>query len=574
MLLLICVLTSTIVLWPTLKPESLTTTVPTGSTQCSTVPVFNACSMWWNADRAASGFANYWHAPVFFPERGTFAFSEPQPATLVVAPLFWLRVPPVVSYKVYMLLSLTLNGLFGAKLLRNRFSLPPFLSATASIAVILLPIVHQQIDVIQLMPVWAILWTWESFDRLCERPGLRRAVVAGLAFGATFWLSIHHAMFLGIVLCGPVLLLVRKPQDWHLWTAAAVAILTAATMVLPLVLPIRKYLSQHEFERQEKTVAALSAVAADYLHPQSNSITSTFRPVATRRQLSVGWLRWGLGLLGIFLGVCRPRTQRMTLFLCATAVLSFFLSLGTNLQVSDFNIWKSLVEIVPGLGWVRNVFRFAYFVQLVLVVFSFVAIHRLSLQIRIHIRRLNAQPNRTAGYLWCVAVAAVCLIAVIEQPPAPFLLVAVPDLDSASDWTDYVQSHLKPGNSILCLPFPPGQTVRDLEITAHWMYYQIRHGRPMLNGYSGFFPARWFQLQHAVNTIPTPSFPEFGRPSLNTILRGANVQLIVVSRKDYDAASLVQRLSVDSECRLIFSSADGKDIYQITWHPITARQIP
>src|SRR5690606_4693790 len=121
-------------------------------------------------------------APIFFPETDTFAFSEPQPATLRVAPVIWLSGSRILAYNAYMWLSLALNGLTTVWLLRS-LGHRWWLSILGGIGMLLLPLVHDQIDVLQLIPLWGILWTWESVRRLGERPSPAIGCTAGLAIG-------------------------------------------------------------------------------------------------------------------------------------------------------------------------------------------------------------------------------------------------------------------------------------------------------------------------------------------------------------------------------------------------------
>ena len=53
------------------------------------------------------------------------------------------------------------------------------------------------------------------------------------------------------------------------------------------------------------------------------------------------------------------------------------------------------------------------------------------------------------------------------------------------------------------MPFPEGRTSRDYLGTSQWMYWQIRHWRPMVNGYSGFFPEPFRDLKKAMETFPS-----------------------------------------------------------------------
>src|SRR5437879_1446659 len=74
-----CVLAALITTWPLAR--NLTSAIPLGTEHEATVPIFNLWSLWWTADRAVHGFTGYWDAPIFYPNRGVFTYSEPQPLT-------------------------------------------------------------------------------------------------------------------------------------------------------------------------------------------------------------------------------------------------------------------------------------------------------------------------------------------------------------------------------------------------------------------------------------------------------------------------------------------------------------
>ena len=154
-------------IWP--APRFLCTGLPTGPSSPATVPMLNAWTIWWNADRLAHGLAGYWDAPIFHPETGTFAFSEPQPATWIVAPIVWATGTPIPAYQVYLIGTLVLNAVFAVRLLRT---LPVrWAAATAGgVAVLLLPLVHQNREAAQLMSLWGILWTLEALIKHHRNP--------------------------------------------------------------------------------------------------------------------------------------------------------------------------------------------------------------------------------------------------------------------------------------------------------------------------------------------------------------------------------------------------------------------
>ena len=86
--------------WPLARFPA--TKLPTGNTQTETVPLLNLWTIWWNSDRLLHGLKGYWNAPIFHPAEETFAFSEPQPTTILVAPVIWLTGSRVLAYNVYL----------------------------------------------------------------------------------------------------------------------------------------------------------------------------------------------------------------------------------------------------------------------------------------------------------------------------------------------------------------------------------------------------------------------------------------------------------------------------------------
>ena len=55
------------------------------------------------------------------------------------------------------------------------------------------------------------------------------------------------------------------------------------------------------------------------------------------------------------------------LFLLATGTLAFVCSLGLRLDIYGWQPWSTVSAVFPGLAQARNVFRFAFFVQMVVV---------------------------------------------------------------------------------------------------------------------------------------------------------------------------------------------------------------
>jgi hypothetical protein len=463
-------------------PASLRSTLPVGRTLVPTVPLFNVWTIWWNVDRLQHGFRGYWDAPIFFPEEDAFAFSEPQPATLVVAPVIWLSGSRVLAYNVYLWLSLALNGLVCVWLLRSlghRWCL----SIAGGIGMLLLPLVHDQIDVLQLVPVWGILWTWGAARRLGEQPTMHVGCAAGLAIGISFAMSIHHGLFAAILLIGPPLVLLRRWRSRRLYVSGAVGIAAAALLILPLVLPMREALKAHDFQRTSDRAAGLSARAANYLAIGEQCLLRPEWIAGQEFRLSPGWGKSalaGVALLALFV---RRRRRRWTLFLVLTAGLSFALSLGPHLQLGAFQPWEAIRQWMPGMAQVRSVFRFAYFFQMAVVLLAVEGAHLLWI-----LGRWWPHRRRTRAVLGGLAICLL-LLAAVEMWPKQQELAGTPSAAQNRGWMEFVRRQTSPGRGIACLPFATGASVRDFVETTRWMHLGTYHGVPMVNGYSGFFPS-------------------------------------------------------------------------------------
>ena len=132
--------------------------LPLGTESAATVPLLNVWTIWWNADRAAHLYCGYWDAPIFAPTPGTFAFSEPMPTTVVVAPLVWFGGHRILAYNGFLLAALTLNGWTAFRLLRS-MRLRWLACVLGGGLVEMLPLVHSELGVLQMVPLCGIVWT-------------------------------------------------------------------------------------------------------------------------------------------------------------------------------------------------------------------------------------------------------------------------------------------------------------------------------------------------------------------------------------------------------------------------------
>lgn len=533
--------------------------LPTGVSTSATVPMFNAWTIWWNADRLACGLEGYWDAPIFHPIDGAFAFSEPQPATWAVAPIVWLSGSPIPAYHVYLVASLALNGLFAARLLLvigSGWSVSARWTAAlvGGVSVLLLPILHQHLDVLQLVPLWAVLWTLESLLKLNRQPAWQRGLELGIAFSLVFMTSVHHGLFLLLLLvltgwiCFPL-------KRWRCGlVGAGAAALTAAALLGPLLWPMHRIHGRHDFRRSERSVAALSAAPADWLHVPPTALFGGTPAAAAARPLMPGWLRGGLASLAIVLALAKPvggsAERRTILLLVAFTGAAIVCSLGLNLQWRGWQPWAMLGELAPPFARVRSVFRFAYFAQLGIVLLAATALGRLQ-----HHLATATRPRGWGHGLLGIVLASAGILVALEAPPAAVRAVGVPEISRQRPWTRFLRQHTPAGRGIVCLPFDRGYAANDFTSTARWMLYATQHHAPLVNGYSGFFPESWIQMTRRLHAEP------LGDAALAALV-AAKVEFVVIDRRQLASDPPTDPAGA-FYLRAVFRDPSGVDIYRL-----------
>ncbi len=550
--------------WPLVL--SPTSRLPIGTEPARTVPLFNAWTIWWNADRMLHGWNGYWDAPIFHPAENSFAFSEPQPTTMLVAPVLWLTDSRVLAYNAYLWGALVLSGLIAQRLLRL-VGVGRAIALGGGAAMLLLPIVHWQLGILQLVPVGAILWTWAALFKIsrlsggvgrvagnvrARRVALLRGCELGVAFAVALLTCVHHGLFLAILLVGACWTLGTRLLTGATWLALVSAVAVAAVLTAPVVVKLSRVTAVHQFERPPVMVSRLSAMPGDYTAAAGNSPTDLGSWAARPGwQLSPGLVKFALAVVGVVLGLCHRRLRWWTLFLLVTAVLAFLLSLGPNLRLGSWHPWWTLAEVVPGLSQVRNVFRFAYFVQMAVVLLAALGLHLLWIR---SLRR-HASPAWRYGSTGMLALAG--LAAVADPWPSTPRLGVVPDVADHRQWIALIRDQTPRGAAILCLPMAAGDQLLDFELCTEWMFWGTHHRVTMVNGYSGFFPHSYFEIREAI-----------GRSGMSeeVLLRLVDdgVKWLVVDRARWTSQIPAEANSESVSLQLILTNAGGVDVYHVS----------
>lgn len=539
--------------------------LPVRTHASATVPCLNAWTIWWNADRLLHGLADYWNAPIFYPEKGAFAFSEPQPLTILLAPLVWAYGTPLAAYHVYVVASLVLNG-FVAAILCRQIGLGRSAQALAALAMFFHPLVHRDLDVLQWIPVWPMLSVLVALIRLRNNPCLKHALLVAGAVLVMFYVCVHQAVLVVIVLG----LAVPFYIPWRKWFAivrvAMVATAIVAVGLVPLIWPMYAIARQHRLTRQMETVRAGSASLRDWCRVDEGMWLPAkighghhggpCSPEATARPMLPGLFRLMLVPVALVAVAVMPEKRWLIWWVCAIVCLSAGLSLGPNLQLGGFNLWQWFRH-VPGLGLVRSPYRFGFLAQGALVILAVIGWNFLALWCR---HKMQGHARLFWRLLLSGLVVTSALFAALEMIASQPRFVVVPDPRHPPAWVKFLKLETegmpqKP--AVAGLPFGAGATLHDFEPAGRWMMYQTAHGLPLVNGYSGFFPDSWYALARTVNREP------FQEESLE-LLSKHHVRYIVIDERRFPLDTPIPSQAGKFRLQDVFNAEDFRVIYLTT----------
>lgn len=460
--------------------------LPLGRQPASTVPQLNLWILRWTADRLPHGLAGWWDAPIFWPQRGAFAFSEPQILTGTLLSALAPVVGPVTAYGLLVLAWLTLDGVAGAALAR-RLGAQPVPAALAGIATQTVPFLFAQLGVLQLLALWPVLLAITCLLAWSDEPRPRRAVGLGLALGAAILTCGYHALLGTVALAIAAPLLMRRSwlQDWRRRIVGPVLALGVAALTAPVIVGQQARLAGRTW--LPETVRAGSAQWSDW---------------APSGPHWPGWILLTGGLAGVVVGWRR----RQTWFLVTFVSVAIALSLGPRLTVAGTSPWEGLGEAVAGLDRLRSPFRAAALAQVGLVALAVPALER------------AWEARRRLLVRGVVMLLVVALVAGRDLGAGP-MAAAPPDQPAWATWL----ADADDGAPVVALPFAPGPTEEDFALTTAFMVQALDTGHPLVNGYSGFFPDDHGELRRALVAFPDATS--------RRALRQRDVRYVVATRR-------------------------------------------
>jgi len=430
----------------------------------------------WVAHQMPRAPAHLFDANIFYPERSTLAYSETLIVPgLVVAPLHWLGVGPILIHNLVFLSGFALSGV-GVALLVRRLTGNIGASLVAGIVFAFPPYridhyAHLQLQQTQFIPL--SLW---AFHRLLDTGRRRDGVLLGVCVACQMLSCMYYGIFLVpymTVVCGTLLIASRQMERRRL-----VALLLAGAIVAVAMIPVgRAYLGARDVvgERGRAEVADGSATWRNYLAPPE--VNAVYGKVFARfmqpeRRLFPGFVAVALAIVGLW-----RRLNATRLAYGLGLLLAFDVSLGFNGL-----LYPALYDYFLPFKALRIPARMGLMVGFSLAVLAGYGAARLA-------GRLRSEPARRG------LLAALGVLMLVEYASTPLEFWHAPQ-KPPEIYADLMRDRADSPTAVL-FEFPIG-LVED----ASYSYYSTFHWQWLVNGYSGFFPPWYGRLAKAVETFP------------------------------------------------------------------------
>ncbi|MGE5199049.1 MAG: hypothetical protein ACM3H9_05375 [Rhodospirillaceae bacterium] len=456
-----------------------------------------------------------YNANIFYPHRGTLAYSEANlGAGLLAAPFYWASGGnPYVAHNAVVFLAFVL-ALTGTYSLVRHLTGHRGGAAVAAVAYAFCPYVFSHIPHIQLLMTAGLPYSLLALHRYVERPTAGRAGVLGLALAAQALSCGYYGIFAGLLVGYGVLFYGASRglwRSWRFWAGAAGAAALSVAIVLPFFWP---YLALQQGEGFARSL------------DDSRRWSAGWRSYVASGAWAHRWLLqyldpWGevlfpgivatlTGLLGLSgLAGVRPfrpdaasRDHRW--FYASVAVMAFWSSLGP-----DAGLYAWLYRSVPVFAWLRAPSRLGLVVVLALAVLGGFAV-----------KALVTRWRHAA-----VASAALVLLAMADLCVVPLFMVearpVAPAYESLRKW---------PYGPVAEFPF--FYLRMDFPRHSEYMLYSTAHWRPLVNGYSDYIPPDFRAM-----VVPLSSFPN---PESFAILKQLRVRYVIFHLNLYDRRAVVE----------------------------------
>ncbi len=524
-------------------------------------PLLNTWIMAWDARKlSAVELSDLFDANIFYPQKRTLAYSENLlPQAVAALPVRLAGGSPVLAYNVVFLLAFATSALAMAAFARTMTG-SDLGAAVAGIAFAFSPFMFSHLAHVQVLAAGGIPLTFLFLERFFRTRRWRDAAGVAAAMAVQMLANGYYALFLALfvpVVAAAHLLDAEVRRDRRVWIRLGAAAGLVAAVTAPVML---QYVLVQREMGLDRGIGYAARLASYLATPRENILYGalTERFAQPERELFPGLavlVLAGVGAAALVQRWRRPRTDApdrrrsgwvlaVDALMIATAVLAAVVLLTGPVRLGplrassgarpmttlvllavvrlaltirsrsratgrtvvdpwaiyaavgvlaflftfgDDGPYPVLYRYLPGFDGIRAIGRFNVITSMVLALLAALGVARL------------AAGSRSRRRLALLSLAPAVVL--LEFASVPIRQERVPVGDEIPPVYRFVAEHGGPGEAVLELPLPaPGKPVWVVECPR--VYLSTSHWKPLVNGFSGFFPPLYDELRERWATRP------------------------------------------------------------------------
>ena len=496
-------------------------------------------SIWnvaWVARTLAVDPLHVFDANIFYPHRGTLAYSENNlGAGALAMPVYWATRNPYAAHNSAVLLAFVL-AFVGTYYLVRYLTQDWRAAAMSAVWFAFCPFIFARTAHIQLLMTAGLPFAMLAFHRMADRPAPGRGALLGAAMAAQALCCGYYGIFVILMAGFAIVVIASTRRFWtnaQYWIAVGAAAVVSVALVAPAFVPYVALQRESGFHRTVGQAVRYSANWSAYLASSSfaHAWLLSYLPRWTDA-LFPGVLVTVFGVAGLVVAR-REQKGELALLYGGMAMLAFWISFGP-----DARFYAVLYKVIPLFAWLRAPSRFGLIVVFALAVLGGIAVSA-------WLRRASRP-----GLAFAALVTLGCAELVV-----PLNMPEVPPVEPVYN----VLKTLPPG-PVIEMPFFyaefmfPRHTYYMLQSTVHWM--------PLLNGYSDYIPDDF-----RTNVMTLAIFPA---PETLRLLAPIKVRYAVFHRywfNDENWQDVLTRLkNAEPYMRLLYDG-EGTRLYEIVGFP-------
>jgi hypothetical protein len=507
-------------------------------------PALNTWILWWNA-RSVPLTPAWWNPPAFYPLAGVLSFSEHLLGlSLIATPIQWLGGSPLLAYNVVFLLTFPLCAI-GAYLLTLEITKRRDAAFIGGLLFGFAPYRMAQLAHIQVLAAFAMPFALLGLHRYLSDARKRWLALFGAGWLLQALCNGYYMLFFSVLIAIWMLWFTPDSSRRRTLFALGTALCVAALPLVPVLWTYKRIHDNLGFGRDAGTMGQFAADASGMLtaepllalwgwlqaFPRAEGQTFPGLTITVLVVAAAWLLRHEHGPVG---GTLRSNrmlriARRGLVFLGAGAAVwgvvawTHLLAIGQPVQPFTVAIAVGLLLLltsarVRGAYSVRSVLGFYAVAAFVMWLFSMGPAPTLlgePVMYRGPYALLMSLPGfsalRVPARFWMMSVLCLSVVGgvLFDRLGSRFTsvrrvlacVIAIGILSDAWIWTFPLtrvpdrwtanECDVPPGSAGAVMELPLGEVAPDVGA----MYRSIGHGRPTMNGYSGYFPPHYLALR-------------------------------------------------------------------------------